>query len=419
MKNSIVYLCFAFLVLVPLSCKKDSNKPADANPELPTFVSGSGWTTESKFKADIQNLFLIGIENIGLVKYNDAFYWKIAVRENDPNFGNRVDFAYYKIQDSKASLFLPSAPNFNKKTDEFFFMENDASEQAAVLNNGFKLFKNTTPYFSGWDLLFWPNNITSDLYFAPQHKYSVCYNIANYSTVTTLNLETGKFNRYRNSGAIGFNHGSFAIDENYNTSYPNSFKAYHSSISYTGNYKMHLIVGEICDTIASKYGDPSSNSNSNEGYYILKNPIDTSYLCDLGGIGYNFGDGYTKSVDAGAKVYIFVSCKGMTQNFKLYSFDKATRKLTYLFTSNLISSATQLFFRKGKNDIILNSGMGLYRLDLNTMIFSSISPTTSANTAFTSLVTQPFSNGQYSDRIYAVVCALNGLTLTANLVYYE
>jgi hypothetical protein len=75
--------------------------------------------------------------------------------------------------------------------------------------------------------------------------------------------------------------------------------------------------------------------------------------------------------------------------------------------------------KKDKNDIILNSDAGFYRLDLNTMSFTSISPKTSANTAITSLVTQPLSNGQYSNRIYAVVCSLDGLTLTANLVYYE
>ncbi len=215
------------------------------------------------------------------------------------------------------------------------------------------------------------------------------------------------------------NNGSFAIDEKYNKDNPNSFKAYHSSVYYTGNYKMKLCIGEICDTIKNKSGDPSLNPNSNGGYYLLTNLIDTSYLADLGGLGYNHGDGQTKSVDAGDKVYIWVRCANMTENFRIYTFDKTTRKLSKLYSSNAFVNAKQLFYRKGKNDLIINNEKGIHRLDLSTMILSSISPATSSNVAFSNLLTQPYSNGAYSERIYGIVCTLEGLTTTSNLVYFE
>ena len=407
--NTSIFFLFIFLSIY--SCKKDKNKPKDPNSELPTLVTGAGWTVENKYKTDIPSLFLVGIENERLVKYNNNFYWKLNLRTNDPIFGGNTNYIHFKLQNTSISEFVPQAPNYNSKTDEFYFFENDPSERSAVLNNGFKLFNGKNPTFSGWDLLFWPNTTTMDLHLAPHLKHSVCYNIANYSTVTTLNLETGKFDRYRNYGGIGFNNGSFAVDEKYNNTYPNSFKTYHTSINYTGNYKMHLIIGEICDTIKNKYGDPSSNSNANEGYFILTKPIDTLYLCNLGGIGYNFGDGFTKSVDAGDKVYIYATCKGMTDKYKLYTFDKITRKLSFLYTHNGINTVSQLFYRKGKNDLILNTDKGLFKLDLNNLSFSDINPTVNANTAVTKFYTQPYSNG--------IACTLNGITTNANLIYFE
>ncbi len=408
-KLSILYL---LLISQFYSCKKDKNKPKDPNSEIPSLVSGQGWTIENKYKMDLKNLFLVGIDNVSLEKYNDAFYWKLRINDNDPFFGGSFNYVYFKLQNSTTSEFLPQALNFNSKTDKFYFLENETSERSLVLNGGFKLYKDKIPIFSGDATTFWPNNITSVINFIPEYKYSICFNIANSSTASVLNLVNGQFLKFQLGG---YNNGNFTIDDEYIKNNPSGFKAFYSNIDFIGNYKMRLNVLEICDTFKSKWGDPTTMT----GYYNFTKPIDTSFLCDLGGIGYNFGDGYVKSVDAGNIVYISVTCKGMKENFRIYSFDKTTRKLTYLFTNNLINSISQMFYRKGKNDLILNTEKGLHRLNLSNMSFNNITPSTSANVAFVSLLTQPYINGVYSERIYGVACTLEGLKVTANLIYYE
>lgn len=411
-KNIQISALFLISVFLFVSCKKDKNKPKDPNSELPTLVSGSGWTVENKYKIDLKNQFLVSINSESVEKYNNDYYWKLKIEANDPIFGGSFSIVYFKLQNTTISDFVPQALNFDTKTDKFYFLENETSERAAVLNGGFKLYKDKTPVFSGDATTFWPNNITSIINFIPEYKYSICFNIANSSTTSVLNLETGKFIKFQMGG---YNNGNFTIDVDYLKSNPNGFKAFYSNIDFIGNYKMRLNVLEICDTFKSKWGDPTTMA----GYYNFTKPIDTSYLCDLGGIGYNFGDGYVKSVDAGNKVYISVSCKGMTDNFRLYTFDKTTRKLSFLYTHNGINFVNQLFYRKSKNDLILNTDKGLFKLDVNNLSFSDINPTISANTAIVKAYTQPYINGVYSDRIYGVACTLSGLTTTSNLVYYE
>ncbi len=200
--------------------------------------------------------------------------------------------------------------------------------------------------------------------------------------------------------------GTLDIDETYCKANPAHLKAYYASnnvgISYNGHSPNYISIYSVDDVNKTVFRDSTSvyrAQSSGSGFNCSCNDANNVYF---------FFSSYTNAT----------STSSTDKNVLLLVFNKSTQKITQKTLLNQLWDVRDAVVIPSKNQIFLNSGTGLFKLDISTNAVTNITPQWSQDNGNVIPMLAIATDG---NKLYATIGSNYGKYNPAvtNLIYFE